>query len=272
MAAGAGFSRRDRNPGRSGAKKPDGGRGAGAPGRSRTANHVEGSAPGTFPGTGSALGSSPGRRASPRRRVLSAIGPPSTKNQESADMASDMKSASGAASPPREKGVRIFTYPKIIFIFPSLIMSLICWVGMTMMPDPTPRISTTGSHHNEAASRPPRARRRPRKRPRPPPPPRKLEPGIRYQPAPIPLKPDPIAFKRKENVFGLLFLTDLLPEPDDPGDRLPPIRDLRDHPGRDDAPLLPPLARRLRQHFGTPGPASWSRGSTWSRTPSSTSS
>ena len=47
-------------------------------------------------------------------------------------MASDPKAApSGPATSHREKGVRIFTYPKIIFIFPTLIMSLICWVGMS---------------------------------------------------------------------------------------------------------------------------------------------
>ena len=50
-------------------------------------------------------------------------------------MASDPKASSGSPGPHREKGVRIFTYPKIIFIFPSLIMSLICWLGMWMTPD-----------------------------------------------------------------------------------------------------------------------------------------
>ena len=34
---------------------------------------------------------------------------------------------------PREKGLKIFTYPKIIFMFPTLIMSLVCWVGMWMI-------------------------------------------------------------------------------------------------------------------------------------------
>ena len=35
------------------------------------------------------------------------------------------------------KGVKIFTYPKIIFIFPTLIMSLICGLGMLMIKDRT---------------------------------------------------------------------------------------------------------------------------------------
>ncbi len=35
------------------------------------------------------------------------------------------------------KGVKIFTYPKIIFIFPTLIMSLICGFGMVFISDQT---------------------------------------------------------------------------------------------------------------------------------------
>jgi hypothetical protein len=35
----------------------------------------------------------------------------------------------------REKGVKIFTYPKIIFMFPTLIMSMVCWIGMLMTGD-----------------------------------------------------------------------------------------------------------------------------------------
>lgn len=48
-------------------------------------------------------------------------------------MATDSKTA--PAAPTREKGVRIFTYPKIIFIFPSLLMAGICWVGMLVIGD-----------------------------------------------------------------------------------------------------------------------------------------
>jgi len=63
-------------------------------------------------------------------------------------MASDTK-ASSAALPPqvarREKGVRIFTYPKVIFIFPTLVMSIICWIGMLSIHDRTVRPSAGAS-------------------------------------------------------------------------------------------------------------------------------
>jgi hypothetical protein len=35
------------------------------------------------------------------------------------------------------KGIRIFTYPKLIFIFPTLVAALICGVGMTLLGNPT---------------------------------------------------------------------------------------------------------------------------------------
>ncbi len=41
----------------------------------------------------------------------------------------------------REKGVRIFTYPKLIFIFPTLIMAVVCWIGMMIIRDSTERPS-----------------------------------------------------------------------------------------------------------------------------------
>ncbi|WZO99617.1 hypothetical protein EP7_001224 [Isosphaeraceae bacterium EP7] len=43
----------------------------------------------------------------------------------------------------REKGVKIFTYPKIIFLFPTLIMSLVCWIGMLMTGDEVDAPSAT---------------------------------------------------------------------------------------------------------------------------------
>jgi hypothetical protein len=62
---------------------------------------------------------------------------PTCDNRSAPTMASDPK-ATTAGSPAvhREKGVRIFTYPKIIFIFPTLIMSLICWLGMWWLGNP----------------------------------------------------------------------------------------------------------------------------------------
>ena len=61
-------------------------------------------------------------------------------------MSSDPKAApaSSPATPQvarREKGVRVFTYPKLVFIFPTLVMSLICWLGMWSIKDETRRPS-----------------------------------------------------------------------------------------------------------------------------------
>ncbi len=117
-------------------------------------------------------------------------------------MASDSKGSPVVGTPPpaRDKGVRIFTYPKIIFIFPSLIMSMVCWVGMIMTPDAVD-FNYRRAHHEEVKAAP-------------------ATKGVPSTPAKVaakdqakdidsilPIKPDPIAFKRKENVFGLLFLT-----------------------------------------------------------------
>jgi hypothetical protein len=57
-------------------------------------------------------------------------------------MSSDLKSPNASSASPlahRDKGVRIFTYPKLIFIFPTLVLSLLCWVGMLMSGDHTER-------------------------------------------------------------------------------------------------------------------------------------
>src|SRR3954467_8118854 len=37
----------------------------------------------------------------------------------------------------REKGIRIFTWPKVIYIFPSAIVSLICAIGMWTLKNET---------------------------------------------------------------------------------------------------------------------------------------
>jgi hypothetical protein len=51
-------------------------------------------------------------------------------------MASDPK-----ATPPPErdlvKGIRVFTWPKVIFIFPSFIIALVCGTGMWLLGNPT---------------------------------------------------------------------------------------------------------------------------------------
>jgi hypothetical protein len=56
-------------------------------------------------------------------------------------MSSDPKS--GPLTPPTQrtvkaqdvKGIRIFSYPKVIFLFPTLVVALICWVGMLTIGD-----------------------------------------------------------------------------------------------------------------------------------------
>jgi len=57
-------------------------------------------------------------------------------------MSSDPKNPKDTPSPPpthvhTDLGVRIFTYPKIIFIFPSMIAALICGMGMVLVGDRT---------------------------------------------------------------------------------------------------------------------------------------
>jgi hypothetical protein len=56
-------------------------------------------------------------------------------------MSMDAKSAtSTGAQPPiahREKGMRIFTWPKVIFLYPTAIVALICAVGMKIIDDRT---------------------------------------------------------------------------------------------------------------------------------------
>jgi len=61
-------------------------------------------------------------------------------------MSSDPKPNTPAPAPSKpapsqmrteNKGIRIFTYPKVIFMFPTLIVALICGLGMWAVGDPT---------------------------------------------------------------------------------------------------------------------------------------
>jgi hypothetical protein len=52
-------------------------------------------------------------------------------------MASDHKSAANTVAIRADKGIRIFTYPKVIFLFPTLIVALICGIGMLTIGDRT---------------------------------------------------------------------------------------------------------------------------------------
>ena len=121
-------------------------------------------------------------------------------------MASDPKASPVAGAPPqvREKGVRIFTYPKIIFIFPTLIMAMICWIGMYLIPDVAAYNSAGGKEREEA-----RIKAGPTTQVA-----GTEKPGVGASEVPeampgdrlLPIKSDPIRFKRKENLLGLLFL------------------------------------------------------------------
>lgn len=56
-------------------------------------------------------------------------------------MASDPKAPPPASSAPsprhRGEGIRIFTYPKVIFIFPTMVTALICGIAMKLTGDQT---------------------------------------------------------------------------------------------------------------------------------------
>ena len=79
------------------------------------------------------------------------------------------------------KGIRVFTYPKVIFMFPTLIVALICGFGMLAIGDRTDRPGGRPSPR-------PTQRRRPARRRAP----RRGRPHDR--------------FKAPENLFGVLFL------------------------------------------------------------------
>ncbi len=111
-------------------------------------------------------------------------------------MASDSKamSQSGSPVPKREKGVIIFTYPKIIFIFPTLIMSLICWVGMMTIRD-TPKYNYERMIASQTKSKPAEAGKT-------------ASTTVNGKTTTVGTTTGmPSAFKRKENILGLLFLT-----------------------------------------------------------------
>ena len=111
-------------------------------------------------------------------------------------MASDMKSAAGPGGAPvhREKGVVIFTFPKIIFIFPTLVMSLICWIGMYTIGD-VADFNYDRAHAKERKAAVAKAEKDGTAVP---------ETGIVGGILP---QRDPVAFHRRENILALLFLT-----------------------------------------------------------------
>jgi hypothetical protein len=112
-------------------------------------------------------------------------------------MASDPKAAPSAVAPgpAREKGVVIFTYPKLIFIFPTLIMSLICWIGMYTVHKSSVDFNYQRVHPE--IFKPKKADAKPGDA---------AHPGASASTEPAFLTPDVAAFDRRENVLGLLFL------------------------------------------------------------------
>ena len=114
-------------------------------------------------------------------------------------MASDPKAApsAGAPGPVREKGVRVFTYPKIIFIFPTLIMSLICWIGMYTVRDVADfNYKRVHPEHSKVDAKSPSAAKNDAA----------AKPAAKANTEPAFLIADPVAFDRRENALGLLFL------------------------------------------------------------------
>ena len=119
-------------------------------------------------------------------------------------MADEAKPASTSVTDKgtREKGVRIFTYPKIIFIFPTLIMSLICWVGMWMITETS---NTSDSIKVNQAQLKREARIDPNAQPGD-----KITSGpavVIPSAGPMPLgDANPTRFRRPENRLGMIFL------------------------------------------------------------------
>ncbi len=109
--------------------------------------------------------------ARPRRRPLMAMDPKSTPPPGTHTARADVK------------GIRVFTYPKVIFMFPTMIVALICAIGMKAIGDktvdPTKVVAATPDdpkvHAADAATG-----------------------------SPVMAKHD--RFKRPENLFAVLFL------------------------------------------------------------------
>ncbi len=111
-------------------------------------------------------------------------------------MASDPKASPTAGAPAvhRSNGVRIFTYPKIIFIFPTLIMSTICWIGMWMNGSTDASNTPTGDNRTDRSAQVAPARLDARQA--------RVATGNNI----LPTTPDPARFRRTENLLGLIFL------------------------------------------------------------------
>ena len=141
-------------------------------------------------------------------------------------MSTDPKMSPPAQTPPaarhREKGMLIFTYPKVIFIFPTMIAALVCGVGMSLIHDDTADPLKAGTTVRAAEAGQPAPGRRPSQDVRP-------DDAVHE-----PSEPD------RRPVPGRLRL-----QPAHHGARLPPVHDHRDRPAGALRDLLHPLGRRL---------------------------
>jgi hypothetical protein len=103
-------------------------------------------------------------------------------------MATDPKPASPpaagatAATPRLDKGIRIFSYPKVIYLFPTLIVAVICWIGMLMIRDNTVDPTRAAASTPAVAAKSVEA------------------------PAPAPAIPAHDRFKAPQNLLAVLFL------------------------------------------------------------------
>ncbi len=97
-------------------------------------------------------------------------------------MASDPKATPAPAhnARPDVVGIRVFTYPKVIFMFPTMIVALICGIGMMVIQD-----NNEGKRKAQAVT---------------------VQAGQEPAAAPAPAAAPHDRFKTPENLFGVLFL------------------------------------------------------------------
>ena len=102
-------------------------------------------------------------------------------------MSTDPKSAASSAATRQHKGMRIFTYPKIIFIWPTMVTAVICFIGMIVIRDDT--TDPTKQHRaGTEVSKP-------------------VSDKDRAVDSNTPQDERPKRFSSAQNVFGVLFIT-----------------------------------------------------------------
>ena len=156
-------------------------------------------------------------------------------------MASDPKMSAPPESPSsvkhRDKGIRIFTYPKVIFIFPTLIAALICGLGMSLIRDNTVdplkgrAKMAAGAETGKNQSAPAAAN--------------KGQAATHEEQAAEAVPPRHRRFTTPQNLLGVLFLSVFAFNLLDHGDRLPPVHGRRGPPPGRVRRVLHPLDRRL---------------------------